>query len=633
MSLVTRISILAIATMLIIGAALSGVMIFISGKQEARTAAATHYGNSLVWTRSVSTLVREMRQGVAALEGEFDLRLALKQGDVDAVRGYAERYINLTGGTSAYESLGLFDRNGTLQYASSADAQDPAVGSLVKAVIAGNQESSGIVFLRSGGVHAILAFPLLSRDKLIGVGIHMRDIRGALKSAAADTGQGVSLIYPDGHIAPGVGLPDMQAVEAALATADADSLGAASIGERSYSISRQPVETSNPEAGAFELLMVRDETGQIRAVTHAAMLGGGLVIVIITVGAIILAFALRHYLAPLQTAVETAKQIAQGDVSTRVEVRGVAEVAELESAMDAMVLRLRDMVSQISQVATMVHASTRTLDEKIAVAHDNVTAAHNGSREVSQAMDSIASTMIEISQNSAGASQVAKTIRGEAAEGVETIATNNRAIADLSSQMTVSVDATRGLIDGVGQVAEALAVIQTIAEQTNLLALNAAIEAARAGEQGRGFAVVADEVRKLAVRTQESTAVIDRIINDLSAQAGAAGNAMSRFEASLKDSESHAREVSQRFSVIADRVNGLARTNQSIAQSVEAHERNAQIVSERMESFKSLSDGNLANSEDIRVTSQALSEFAETLSGLTARFKYDAQSEGSEVWH
>jgi methyl-accepting chemotaxis protein len=97
---------------------------------------------------------------------------------------------------------------------------------------------------------------------------------------------------------------------------------------------------------------------------------------------------------------------------------------------------------------------------------------------------------------------------------------------------------------------------------------------------------------------------------------------MSHFETSLKDSESHAREVSQRFSVIADRVNALAQTNQTIAEAIEAHERNAQIVSARMESFKSLSDDNLANSEDIRVTSQGLSEFAATLSGLTARFKY-----------
>jgi methyl-accepting chemotaxis protein len=622
MSLVTRISIFSITTMLIIGAALGGVMVFIGDRQETRTAAATHYGNMLAWTRSESALIREMRAGVAALETEFDLRLALKQDDAAAVRAYAERYINLTGGGTAYESLGLFNRNGTPRYASSADAEDPAVRALVEAAIAGNTETSGIVFLGSGQVQAVLAFPLRSRDTLIGVGIHMRNIQGALEAIAADTGQGVSLVFPDGHLAPGAGMPDLQAIAAQLSSASDRRLGAASIAARTYSISRQPLATANPQAGRFELLMVRDETDQIQAVEHAAMLGGSIAIVLIAAGAMTLALALRHYLAPLRSAVDTAKQIAQGDLSARVTVRGVAEVAELERAMDAMVLRLRDMVSQIGQVATQVHASTRTLDEKIAVAHDNVAAARDGSLEMSRAMDSIASTMVEISQNSASASQVATNIRRDAADGVKAIDVNNQAITALSSQMSFSMGATRGLIDGVAEVAEALAVIQTIAEQTNLLALNAAIEAARAGEQGRGFSVVADEVRKLAVRTQESTAVIDRIIGDLSTQAGAAGNAMGRFEASLNESESHAREVSQRFTAITDRVNELALANQTVAEAIEEHEQNAQIVSARMESFTSLSNDNLANSENLRITSQALSAFAETLSGLTGRFKY-----------
>ena len=622
MSLVTRISIFAIAITLAIGGALIGVMAYLHTQQESRLTAAAHYGNALAWKRAVGTLYQDMHARVPALENEFDLRSALRQGDTAALRDYADRYVNLTGDNGGYDALLLFDRTGMRQYASHGGDSLAAASPLVGHVLETSEARNAVVSAGGAALHAVVAFPLKSRNTLIGVGMYARAIDPALAMVAKDTGQSVGLIS-GGALTHSTHLPDRAAITAAMHRADAHTLGIATIGTSAYSVSRQAVTVAG--ADGIELLMVRDESAQIEGLTRTVLIAALLIGSLLVAGAVLLSLALRHYLAPLKHAAKSAQRIAGGDVRTRIARRGVAEIAALESAMDAMVLRLREMISNISAVAAQIRDATRTLDARMATAHGNVASANDGAREVSTAMDDIAAAVTEIGKSCDGASQAATAIRAESETGVDAIAANNAAIQALSDRMTVSAEATRGLITRVDEVASALAVIETIADQTNLLALNAAIEAARAGEQGRGFAVVADEVRRLAVRTQESTASIDAIMVDLQARAAQADSAIAAFDESLQESEANAAAISRRFTLIADRVTAMATLNQQISGALEDHERTAQVVSTRMESFKTLSEDNLANSENIRHTSAALADFARRLNQLTAQFSYDAR--------
>ena len=284
MSLVTRISIFAIAITLAIGGALIGVMAYLHTQQESRLTAAAHYGNALAWKRAVGTLYQDMHARVPALENEFDLRSALRQGDTAALRDYADRYVNLTGDNGGYDALLLFDRTGMRQYASHGGDSLAAASPLVGHVLETSEARNAVVSAGGAALHAVVAFPLKSRDTLIGVGMYARAIDPALAMIAKDTGQSVGLIS-GGALTHSTHLPDRAAITAAMHRADAHTLGIATIGTSAYSVSRQAVTVAG--ADGIELLMVRDESAQIEGLTRTVLIAALLIGSLLVAGAVL----------------------------------------------------------------------------------------------------------------------------------------------------------------------------------------------------------------------------------------------------------------------------------------------------------------------------------------------------------
>jgi methyl-accepting chemotaxis protein len=253
----------------------------------------------------------------------------------------------------------------------------------------------------------------------------------------------------------------------------------------------------------------------------------GLLIACVAIGFVLATWIARLISNPVQEVAEVAKRIAAGDLTGReVPVHSRDEVGELSESINAMQRNLRETISSVSasaeRIATASEEFSATASEQAAGAESQKDQTH----QVATAMQEMSSTVQQVSENSNKAAEASRNAADTARKGgsiVEDTLTKMRAIADSVGQTAKKV---QELGKSSNQIGEIIGVIDDIADQTNLLALNAAIEAARAGEQGRGFAVVADEVRKLAERTSKATKEITQMIQNIQTETKSAVEAM-----------------------------------------------------------------------------------------------------------
>ena len=223
----------------------------------------------------------------------------------------------------------------------------------------------------------------------------------------------------------------------------------------------------------------------------------------------------RQIVTPLTAVVRASNRIAEGDLSEDVVTDRADELGQLQRSTQAMVKSLRGLISHIGTGAVQINDVSRQLLKITDAGKAGIAQQRSETDQVATAMNEMAATVQEVAANAAQASCAAEAADKEAQEGDRKV---NQAVTEmdrLAVQMTLASDAVQQLQHESDQIGSVLDVIKAVAEQTNLLALNAAIEAARAGEAGRGFAVVADEVRGLAKRTQQSTTEIESLIKKL----------------------------------------------------------------------------------------------------------------------
>jgi methyl-accepting chemotaxis protein len=223
----------------------------------------------------------------------------------------------------------------------------------------------------------------------------------------------------------------------------------------------------------------------------------------------------RQIVTPLNAVVRASNKIAKGDLSEDVVTDRADELGQLQSSTQAMVKSLRGLISHIGNGAVQINDVSRQLLQITDAGKAGIAQQRTETDQVATAMNEMAATVQEVAANASQASSAAEAADKEAQEGDRKV---NQAVTEmdrLALQMTLASEAVQQLQHESDQIGSVLDVIKSVAEQTNLLALNAAIEAARAGEAGRGFAVVADEVRALAKRTQQSTTEIETLIKKL----------------------------------------------------------------------------------------------------------------------
>ncbi|BAP45338.1 methyl-accepting chemotaxis protein [Pseudomonas sp. 21LCFQ02] len=347
------------------------------------------------------------------------------------------------------------------------------------------------------------------------------------------------------------------------------------------------------------------------------------VAIIASMMTVLLAWLLtRSIVTPLSRAVSVAQAIAAGNLTKHIEVDGKDEPARLLEALVVMQQNLRTTIQMISGSATQLASAAEELS---AVTEESSRGLQKQNDEIEQAataVNEMTAAVEEVARNAVSTSQASEQSTDTARQGRDKVVQTVQAI----QAMTQDVQTTSNLIEGLAEqgrdIGKVLDVIRSIAEQTNLLALNAAIEAARAGEAGRGFAVVADEVRALAHRTAQSTREIEQMVAGIQSGTGNAVQSMSLNTSRTLTTLELARAAGEALEQITEAISKINERNLVIASASEEQAQVSREVDRNLVNIRDLATQSAAGANQTSAASHELSRLAVALNGMVARFVF-----------
>ncbi|WP_205624619.1 methyl-accepting chemotaxis protein [Marinobacter nanhaiticus] len=343
--------------------------------------------------------------------------------------------------------------------------------------------------------------------------------------------------------------------------------------------------------------------------------------VAIVLSAVLLFWLVRRTVtAPLKTVVNDLQRMAKGDFTRPVTQRSNDEVGllarsaeELRTQLGGMLGRLRDASNQVASAAeelsTVALETERGIDRQRAETDQAATA-----------MNQMSATVQEVARHAAESAVTSQALKDGTDKGRETIAGNARAVSAIATAMEEAFEVIQELDGHAADIGEVIDIITSIADQTNLLALNAAIEAARAGEAGRGFSVVADEVRSLAKKTQESTDRIASTIQKVQAGSGAAVGAIETSRTRTEEARRQAEEARQALEAISAGMGQITDLTTQIATATEEQNSVAEEINRNITGVSEVAAQSAASISQVTSSGEELAKLAGELKDMSARF-------------
>ncbi|MGF1843869.1 methyl-accepting chemotaxis protein [Vibrio clamense] len=310
-----------------------------------------------------------------------------------------------------------------------------------------------------------------------------------------------------------------------------------------------------------------------------------------------------------------------GDLSQRIEVKGNDEIAQLSQGFNGFIEKIHESMKEVASTSRALQSASEGVSNKAHITRDNSHEQRDQTIQVVAAVNQMGATISEIASNAATAAETANHASDNTEMGRSVVTQAKDAISRLAADIENTGLVVQQLASTTQDIGSILDVIRGISEQTNLLALNAAIEAARAGEQGRGFAVVADEVRNLASRTADSTEEIQKMINQLQSDAKDAVSAMEAGKAITLEGVSSSDEAVGVLVTISERIIDISDRNTQVATATEEQSTVVHTINQNIEEINAINEVTTGTAEQLAEASQELRELSARLDNMVGSFK------------
>jgi methyl-accepting chemotaxis protein len=400
-------------------------------------------------------------------------------------------------------------------------------------------------------------------------------------------------------------------------------------GESAESFNRRLYTTFDPLSAELDGLVrlqlsEGDKLHREEGEAYSSMKSSFIVIGLVALG-LVLVFGLlvsRSIIRPLEALCAVIGQVqSSSDLTLRAADQGDHELARTARAFNAMLEHFQQLIRHLSDSSIQLAAASEEMSAISAQVSDVASNQGQQTTMVATAVHQMSVAIQEVAQNALGMSHIANDARREAQQGTSLVQANLDSIQRLSQSVQQGAEVINRLHSQSDEIGSVLGVIQSIAEQTNLLALNAAIEAARAGEAGRGFAVVADEVRSLASNTQKATESIRKMIDALQDGARQAVGAMQQSSERAAASVSHARESGEVLLHIANAIDGIADGNVQISTATEQQTAVANEISQNITQLNDSIQEVVSGAQQSAIASRDLAQLASGQQGQVQRFR------------
>ncbi len=383
----------------------------------------------------------------------------------------------------------------------------------------------------------------------------------------------------------------------------------------------EPISASGSKVGTIYLQVdLTEKKDAISSAVTASMV----TVVVVSILAAAISFLIQAAIVkPINAVVEALKDIAQGegDLTRRIKTNSSDEVGELATWFNTFIEKVHTIISDFSGTAAALNTNTEKLSGTAKETEKGVVSQQSEIQQVVAAVREMASVVEDVAHNVGEAASSAEGADSEAKNGKAVVTATMGQIESLASDIVAAADVIDRLRQETDNIGSVLDVIRGIAEQTNLLALNAAIEAARAGEQGRGFAVVADEVRTLASRTQSSTQEIQDMIERLQYGAREAVQMMEKGTNQAEESVKQAGEASRSLEAITAGVTAIRDKTNQIASASEEQSAATREIERNMESIASVARQTSEGSVEIASSTADLANMAASMAKIVRQFK------------
>ena len=551
-----------------------------------------------------TSLTRNRKLSTALYRGKDD-------GVLDAVGPTATRLQAM----SIADNIMITAKDGRVMFSALDTAtQAPTIA---KNAIASGKNQSGFALTADGRLVNLVAFPIFDRSDLVGVGVYEKELLSVAEKIKAANGREIRILDISGKPVAGTSdnFPTASIIDKRNATYQEINWDTGIMG-----IGTLPLVTSDNQIAGY-MQSMEDVSAQATVQRRLQITGYSVAAVMLGLLMAGVLIYMKRALRPLDMGVQHMERIAAGDLSQSITCNRNDEFKRLLGSMQKM---NHDLSSLVSKVATTSDQLIHTIEEV-----DNSANLTNSAVEhQKQELEALATSLTEMTASATHVAENINHLAATASESMKATEDGNSIVKSSVHSINVLTNEIRKGSEVIGTLAEesqqigvVLEVIKNIAEQTNLLALNAAIEAARAGEQGRGFAVVADEVRTLAGRTQDSTKEIEQIIDALQTGVNEAVKVMSDSVAHAEESSQQATTIGETLDSVQHQITRINELSSQVAASAEQQRATTEEMNQNIHRISKSADETSHQSNNTSSVVGKLSNLSQILREEMARFK------------